>query len=196
MSFNEYQKIFSCPKCGTQGAIFLLKIDGSQIIIKQRCPQHGGRKFKIPFVNKNVYIDLISNGIFRCSQCGVRAEAYRVEFKGPWTILICYCPSHKNSVKTQKIWTPLFLEAATLHYQNISYPENNKSSQSNNKNSEVDFTKLEAPKKQKSQIESINTKTPEGEPPKKEILICPDCGKPLEGKEKYCANCGSEVLDM
>ena len=49
----DYSRAFSCPKCGEIGNIYLVKVAGSKIVIKQRCPVHGGRAFKIPLKDKD-----------------------------------------------------------------------------------------------------------------------------------------------
>jgi len=70
----DYSRAFSCPKCGEVGNIYLVKVAGGKIIIKQRCPVHGGRAFKIPLKDKDNYIHFIHDGVFRCYKCGQVAE--------------------------------------------------------------------------------------------------------------------------
>ena len=55
MSKIDYGRVFSCPRCGIQGSIYVLKVSGALIIIKQRCPQHGGKAFKLPLAQRNQY---------------------------------------------------------------------------------------------------------------------------------------------
>jgi len=43
-----------------------VKVAGSKVIVKQRCPVHGGRAFKVPLKDKDKYIHLIQNAVFRC----------------------------------------------------------------------------------------------------------------------------------
>ena len=43
----DYNKLFSCSKCGNIRAIFFLKVAGSKIIIKQKCQKHGVKVIKL-----------------------------------------------------------------------------------------------------------------------------------------------------
>ncbi|GAH47141.1 unnamed protein product [marine sediment metagenome] len=62
----DYNKIFSCPKCGLSGNIYLVKVSGNKIVMKQRCPDHGGRSFTVHLKEKDSYIHLIKENVFRC----------------------------------------------------------------------------------------------------------------------------------
>ncbi|TXT64000.1 MAG: hypothetical protein BAJALOKI1v1_630003 [Promethearchaeota archaeon] len=193
MSTIDYQQTFKCPTCGKIGAIYVVKMDGSQIVIKQRCPEHGGRAFKIPFLDKNLSIDFIRDGIFRCFKCGLESQAYRIDFNGPWVILQSYCPSHKDKIKTQKIWGSIYVEAASLQHTRISSSLNQNQVTPKQKVPDVDFSTLEAPKKNFSKKDKAVMNTEENIETQKTILVCPNCGSSLEGKEKFCGTCGAEM---
>ena len=191
MSIKNYQESFRCPQCGSIGAIFLVKVEGPQIIIKQRCPQHGGRRFTLPLMNKHLFIDLIKDGIFRCFKCGMPAPAYKIEFRGPWIMLQNYCSQHRTNIKLQKIWGSLYIEAASLLHTNISSQLSQEKFITKNEISEVDFSNLEAPKKEPFDLyKEGGEEKIENE---KKLLICPNCGSSLEGKERFCGTCGAEI---
>ena len=74
MAEIDYSKMFSCPRCGAQGAIYLLKVAGSIVIVKHRCPVHGGRSFTFPLVQKDALIPEIEKNGFNCLR---NQQAYR-----------------------------------------------------------------------------------------------------------------------
>ena len=109
MAEYDYKKAFSCPKCGVVGNIYLVKVAGSKVIVKQRCPQHGGRQFKVSLKDKDQYIDFIKDGVFRCFKCGGEAtQSYKRDAK-PWTIIKTSCPTH-GALTSQKIWSTIYDE--------------------------------------------------------------------------------------
>lgn len=110
MTQQDYSKKFSCPHCGTMGAIFLLKVTGSQILIKQRCPTHGGRKYIVPLMKKDEFMPYIRDAVFRCYKCGQEAIVDYVKVKGPWSLVRCSCPTHKNKLPFYKIWNSVYNE--------------------------------------------------------------------------------------
>jgi len=105
----DYSRAFSCPKCGEIGNIYLVKVAGNKIIIKQRCPVHGGRAFKIPLKDKDKYIHFIRDGVFRCYKCGQEAEQSYIRNSAPWAIIKTSCPTH-GAITTQKIWGSILNE--------------------------------------------------------------------------------------
>ena len=105
----DYNKTFSCPKCGAVGNIYLVKVAGNKVIVKQRCPVHGGRAFKIPLKDKDKYINLIQDGVFRCYKCGQAAEQSYMRNSAPWTLIKTSCPTH-GAITTQKIWGTIYDE--------------------------------------------------------------------------------------
>jgi hypothetical protein len=105
----DYNKTFSCPKCGEIGNIYLVKVAGSKVIVKQRCPVHGGRAFKVPLKDKDKYIHLIQNAVFRCYKCGQEAEQSYMRETAPWTLVKTSCPTH-GAITTQKIWGSIYNE--------------------------------------------------------------------------------------
>ena len=113
MEHQDYNKMLSCPRCGDVGAIYLLKVAGDKLIIKQRCPKHGGRSFKLPLMEKNILIPHIRNAIFRCFKCGQEAKADLIKESGPWTLIRCDCPTHGNKLPFQKIWSVIYTEISS-----------------------------------------------------------------------------------
>ncbi|MHA2280468.1 MAG: zinc-ribbon domain-containing protein [Promethearchaeota archaeon] len=109
---QDYSQLFSCPKCGMIGSIFFLKVVGNKVIIKQRCPKHGGRSFKVPLMEKENYNHLIRDRIFRCNKCGQEAIVNFLKLSGPWTLIKCSCPTH-GTMPIQKIWSSMYTEIST-----------------------------------------------------------------------------------
>ena len=105
----DYSKTFRCPKCGAVGNIYLVKVAGNKVIVKQRCPVHGGRAFKVPLKQKDSYINLIQDGVFRCYKCGQDAEQSYMRVSAPWTLIKTSCPTH-GAITTQKIWSTVYNE--------------------------------------------------------------------------------------
>jgi len=108
----NYSKRFSCPKCGEIGNIYLVKVAGSKIIVKQRCPVHGGRSFKVPLKDKDKFIHLINDAVFRCFKCGQEAKPSSRKISGPWTLIQCNCPTH-GRISVQKIWSSIYNEISS-----------------------------------------------------------------------------------
>ncbi len=109
---SDFSKMFSCPKCGTMGAIYVLKVSGDKIIVKQRCPKHGGRSFKVPLIQKDQFIHLIRSAVFRCYKCGQEAIVSYMKPSGPWALIKCSCPTH-GKMTTQKIWKTIYTEISS-----------------------------------------------------------------------------------
>ena len=109
----DYNQIFSCPKCGTSGNIYLVKVSGNKIVMKQRCPEHGGRSFTVPLKEKDSYIHLIQENVFRCYKCGQEAEQSFIKVSGPWSLSKSKCPIH-GAVVTQKIWSSIYNEISSV----------------------------------------------------------------------------------
>lgn len=108
----DYSKMFSCPKCGAVGNIYLVKVAGNKVIVKQRCPTHGGRAFKILLKDKDNYINLIQDGVFRCYKCGQAAKQSYMRVSTPWTLIKTSCPTH-GAITTQKIWSTIYNEISS-----------------------------------------------------------------------------------
>lgn len=108
----DYSNAFSCPRCGAAGNIYLVKVAGNKIIIKQRCPVHGGRAFKLPLKEKDNYIHLIKEGVYRCYKCGQVAEQSYMRASPPWTLIKTSCPTH-GAITTQKIWGTIYDEISS-----------------------------------------------------------------------------------
>ena len=161
----NYNKLFSCPRCGNSGVIFLVKVAGTLVIIKQKCPKHGARSFNLPLLQEDLYIDTIRNGVFRCFKCGQEATVDQVKTKGPWALVKCACPTHGNKLPFQKI--------SSIIYNRISGPE----------------VAIAQPAET---AETAETAEPESTP-SESASFCPNCGEAIEGKEKYCGTCGAEL---
>ncbi len=113
MALSEESKLFSCPKCGTIGTIFFLKVDGNNIIVKQKCPKHGERSFNIPLLKKDSYIPQFTNGIFRCYKCGQESTVENKKASGPWMLVKCACPTHGNKLPLQRIWSTIYIDISS-----------------------------------------------------------------------------------
>ncbi|MHA1913664.1 MAG: zinc-ribbon domain-containing protein [Promethearchaeota archaeon] len=114
MSETDKNKMFSCPRCGTQGSIFFVKAESNKVLIKQRCPTHGGRSFRIPLMEREQYLPQIREGIPRCFKCAQETTVNTVKESGPWTLIKRTCPIHGNKLPTQKIWTTLYNEISEV----------------------------------------------------------------------------------
>jgi hypothetical protein len=112
MSFPEFRELFFCPKCRQMGTIFFLKISGQKVIIKQKCPKHGTRLFKLPIVALEHVMDLIRSGTFRCMRCGQEAVGTWMKMDGPWTLHKCTCSVHGRQA-LQRIWNTVFNQIST-----------------------------------------------------------------------------------
>lgn len=139
MTQPDFSNIFRCPRCGTTGAIYLLKVAGDKMIIKQRCPQHGGRSYKLPLIQKDQFILYIRNAIFRCYKCGQDTTVDHIKMSGPWTLIRAACPDHGNKLPYQKIWSTIYTEISREDEPNLK-------SQQNEKQSVSEEVKTEEPK--------------------------------------------------
>jgi hypothetical protein len=108
MTQQDFSQIFSCPRCGTRGAIYLVKVEGTKIIVKQRCPTHGGKRYTFPRDQTDLVIPHIRNELFRCFKCGQEAPMDSMKESGYWTMIRCACPTHGNKQEWQKIWSTLY----------------------------------------------------------------------------------------
>jgi len=148
----------------------MAKVAGSKLIVKQRCPVHGGRQFKVNLTDKDQYIDFIKDGVFRCYKCGEEAKQSFMKVSGPWTLVKTSCPTH-GAITTQKIWSTI--------YNEISSPEDET----------IKPAQLEPAEPVPSQPELSQEETISSEDNK----FCPNCGAPLEGSEHFCGECGSKL---
>ena len=114
MENPDNSKMISCPKCGAIGAIYVLKVTGKQLLIKQRCPRHGGRAFKIPLMQRNLILPHIPRALYRCYKCGQDATVDHIRVSGPWTLIRCACPTHGNKLPYQKIWSSIYAELSNM----------------------------------------------------------------------------------
>ena len=110
MDKPDYSLLFNCPKCRSFGSIYLVKLTNLEVIIKQRCPDHGGRQFKINSSRKDLILPFIHNGVFRCYKCGQQASVHQKKVSGAWTLVKLSCPTHGNKLPFQKIWGTIYTE--------------------------------------------------------------------------------------
>ncbi len=169
MSDMDYNKVPSCPKCGTVGAIYVLKYAGAQIIVKQKCPTHGGKAYKYPLRDRDIFLPNLRSAIFRCYKCGEEATVDHTKVSGPWTLIKCNCQTHGNKLPYQKIWTNAYNEYFSR--------------------SEVAQQPIQPPPKQQIQ-QSEQQLAPA---PSEKMKFCPNCGTPISGIESFCAGCGEEL---
>ncbi|MFX0032741.1 MAG: hypothetical protein ACFE9P_08765, partial [Candidatus Hermodarchaeota archaeon] len=108
MSQSDLVNMFACPKCGNPGAIYFVKLVNELFLVKQRCPIHGGRLFKLPTRLKEASISHFRDAIFRCLKCGQEAALFHVKYSGSWALIKVDCPTH--GLKTQKIWYSVYNE--------------------------------------------------------------------------------------
>lgn len=171
----DYNKTFTCPKCGAAGNIYLAKVAGNKLIVKQRCPVHGGRQFKVPLKDKEKYIDLIQDGVFRCYKCGGESEqSYRRDAK-PWTIIKTSCPTH-GALTSQKIWGTIYNEISSGV---VTTPQP----------AQPQPIQPEAIQPQPSETENAPAENMDSEDRK----FCPNCGAKLEESGAFCGECGSKL---
>ena len=166
MTQSDYNKLLDCPRCGALGAIYLLKIAGQKIIVKQRCPVHGGRSYKIPLMQKDQFIPHIRGAIFRCYKCGQEAPIDHVKVSGPWTLIKCSCRTHGKKLPYQKIWSAVY--------------------------NEISSNAFTEPHPEQPQPEQPHPEQPQPTP-SEEKKFCPSCGTELEEIGKFCGTCGAEV---
>jgi len=177
MTHSDYNHMFRCPRCGAVGAIYVLKIGGDKIVIKQRCPKHGGRSFKVPLMHMNQFSHLIRDSVFRCYKCGQEAVATFEKKSGPYSLIKCTCPTHGKQT-VQKIWKTVYDE---ISKKEIVEPK-------------PEEPELKEP--EPAEEEPVESELEEPEPtPSEKTKICPMCKSPLRGIEKFCGTCGTEIED-
>ncbi len=176
MADPNYSVLFNCPKCGKSGSIYLVKVAGTQIIVKQRCPDHGGRQFKIPLMRKDGVIPLFHDGFFRCFKCGAQAPVANKRNSGPWTLIRLNCPTHGVKIPELKIWGTVYSEVTQNHGEGPG--------------GAVQIPAAPQPVAPAPVVPEIAEKQPTPTPEKK---FCPNCGTPLEGIEAFCGTCGAEI---
>ena len=184
MAYPDYGQLFVCPKCGNIGAIFVLKVSGLKIVIKQKCPKHGARAIVFPFMQKDLLIPHVRDALFRCFKCGQPAPVGLTKITGPYTLIKCNCPTHGTNLPFQKIWSSMYIEiAGQLPLVQDFQP------------SQIQQPELKQP--ELVQLEQIEFKQPKSEQLQSSSAdgrkFCPNCGSHLMGTEKFCGICGEEI---
>jgi hypothetical protein len=179
MAYPDYGQLLVCPKCGNIGAIYVLKVAGLKIVIKQKCPKHGGRSVVFPFMQKDYLIPHVRDAVFRCFKCGQPAPVGLTKIEGPWTLIKCNCPTHGTKLPFQKIWSSMYIEIAgqlpigqDFQQPQVQQPEK----------VQLEQTEFVQHKFEQPQSNSENGKK-----------FCPNCGSLLMGTEKFCGICGEEI---
>ncbi|MFW9771117.1 MAG: hypothetical protein ACFFA2_06320 [Promethearchaeota archaeon] len=108
MTQLDLVNMFNCPKCGTIGAIYFVKLVQDKFLVKQKCPFHGGRHFELPIRLKDGSISHFLDAIFRCPKCGQEAKLFHAKYSGPWALITVDCPTH--GLKVHKIWNSIYNE--------------------------------------------------------------------------------------
>jgi len=184
MANPDYGQLLLCPKCGAIGAIFVLKVAGLKIVIKQKCPKHGARAIFFPFMQKDLLIPHIQEALFRCFKCGQPSPVEETKIQGPWTLIKCNCATHGTKLPFQKIWSSLYIEITGQLpiVRDFEQPE-------------IQQPELKQP--EKIQLEQIQFKEPKSEQFQSTLVdgkkFCPNCGSHLMGTEKFCGICGEEI---
>jgi len=110
MSQSDVSEIFACPECGNIGAIYLIKLAKDQILVKHKCPIHGGRLLRLPLRLLDHCISHFRDNVFRCFKCGQETTVDHVKSSRPWTLIKLSCPTHGNRLPYHKIWTTVYNE--------------------------------------------------------------------------------------
>ena len=193
MTQPDYSKMFGCPKCGTLGTIALIKVAGSKVIVRQRCPRHGVKGFKFPYVQLKLLIPYIQDGVYRCYKCGQEAILDQVKMNGPWTLVKCACATHGNKLPWQKIWNSIYF---MIPSKKLATPQPTEPEMAQTQPEQQEITLSEESKicpncgtKMKGSEKFCEAcgATP------KEKIFCPNCGAPTEGTEKFCGECGGQI---
>lgn len=174
MADIDYKKAFSCPSCGTAGNIYLVKVAGSKTVVKQRCPVHGGRAFKVPTKEKDQYIQFIQDGVYRCYKCGEDAKLSYKRIASPWTIVKTSCPTH-GALTTQKIWSTIYDE---ISKEGDTIPQ---------------YANTEPIQAEPSKEEDSQEDTETDPMVSQDRKFCPNCGARLEEAGRFCGECGSKI---
>ena len=184
MANPDYGQLLLCPKCGNVGAIFVLKVAGLKIVIKQKCPKHGERATEFPFMQKDLLIPHLHDAIFRCFKCGQPAPVGLTKIDGPWTLIKCNCPTHGTKLPFQKIWSSLYIEieGQLPIEQDFQQPQTQQPELKQPEKIQLKQIEFEQPKSEQRQSNSANGKK-----------FCPNCGSLLMGNEKFCGICGEEI---
>jgi len=108
MSQSDLAKMFDCPSSGNKGAVYLIKLVKDPILVKLKCPNHSGRRLRIPLRLKDQCVPYFQDAVFRCFKCGQESTVDIVKISGPWTLIKLSCPTHGNKLPYHKIWNTVY----------------------------------------------------------------------------------------
>ncbi len=108
MSQSDLVNMFTCPECGSIVATYLIKLEKDQILVKQNCPIHLVKVYRIPLRLKDQCISYFRDTVFRCYKCGQEATVDHLKFSKPWTLIKLSCTTQGNKIPTHKIWSTVY----------------------------------------------------------------------------------------
>lgn len=112
ISKSDIINLFECSTCGMKGATHLIKIAKDQILVKQRCPTHGGRLFRLPFRLIKDIIPYIRDAMYRCYKCAQSTTVDHAKVSGRWMLIKMSCSIHKTDLPYYKIWDSVYSDIA------------------------------------------------------------------------------------
>jgi uncharacterized C2H2 Zn-finger protein len=109
-SSENFEDFIKCPKCGILGIIVVLKMAGSRILIKYKCPKHRTRGKYISIFDIALYLNTIKSLLFRCYKCGNISTSNFLTFNGSYAMVDLTCKFRAHKQKTRKIWSTIYVD--------------------------------------------------------------------------------------